>query len=145
MLLASVHLHPAFTISPAAIVGLWMLWYWFRLGGEDVSPSRRRVRRFSVFLMFLSLPVLVRALSFLDPQLHPREYTSTWLVAMLLVLLVGFSAGLDLINTLRSIQRLQTDSMHGAAAELARVIAERKRTRLLPRKVEGKNDEDHVS
>jgi len=140
MTLAAAHLHPAFTIAPAVVVGAWIVWYWFRLGREDVPHGRRRIRRFSIFLMMLSLPVLVRALSYIDPHLQPREYTSAWLVAMLLVLLVAFTAGLDVLNTLRSLQKQQTDTMHEAAGELARVIAERKR--LKQERVRGGGVED---
>jgi len=129
------------TIAPAIVVGAWIVWYWFRLGREDVLPGRRRIRRFSIFLMLLSLPVLVRALSFLDPQLQPREYTSTWLVAMMILLLVAFTAGLDMLNTLRSLQRQQNDTMHAAAKELARVIAERKRLKQERLRTERLSDE----
>ncbi len=51
------------TQVPATMIGAWFLWSWQRLGQTGVPESRRRLRRASIVLMLVVLPVLVRALA----------------------------------------------------------------------------------
>ena len=125
VLLAAVHLQPFITIPPAALVFGWIVWYWIRLGRADVPMSRRKLRRLSLGLMALSLPMFVRALSFLDPNVQPQQYAYTWLMGMLMVILVIVIAGLDALNTVRLIGRQTQDELRGAASDLAHAIKRR--------------------
>jgi hypothetical protein len=106
-MLAVTHLHPALSLLPAAIIAGWIVWYWWRLSRPEVPPSRRKIRRISIFLMAMSLPMFVRALSFIDPAVEPRPYVMTWLMALLMVALVIGTALLDAVNNMRLHRRLR--------------------------------------
>lgn len=132
LLLASVHLPPAVSIPMALAAAAWIVWYWFRFGRNDVPPSRRKIRRTSIIIMLVSLPMFVRALSFVDPQVQQREYIRTWMLAMLVLLMVMATAGIDALNNLRLHQRHRHDALRDAALELARQIKTRRQASLAP-------------
>lgn len=121
-MIAATHLALGWTVPVAIAAAGWSVWYWLRLGRSDVPISRRRIRRVSLVFMALSLPVFVRALSVVDPQVQQREYIATWMLALALVLIVLVAAGVDAINSLRLHHREQSEAMRTAALELAQAI-----------------------
>lgn len=127
VLLAAVHLSPALTVPIAIALSAVFVWYWIRLGRGDVPVSRRKIRRFSLAVMLIALPMFVRAASFVDPAIDKKPYVLAWTAATLMVLLVIVSALLDAANNLRLHQRLQHEEMIKAATELAKTIRERER------------------
>jgi hypothetical protein len=126
VLLASVHLSPAFTVPIAVAISAVVVWYGVRLGREDVPASRRKIRRFSLAIMLLSLPMFVRALSFVDPVLDKRQYAVAWTAATIMVLIVIAAAFMDAVNNLRLHQRQQHEELTKAATDLALAIRERR-------------------
>jgi hypothetical protein len=127
ILLAAVHLAPAVSIPPAVILSAVFLWYWLRLGRPEVPASRRKVRRFSLALMLISLPMFVRALSFVDPAVDKRPYAIAWTAVMLVLLLIMATAIMDAINNLRIHTNQKHDEVIKAAGELAVAIRQRQR------------------
>lgn len=125
MMLAAVHLSPAYTIAPAVALSALFVWYWMRLGLPEVPDSRRRVRRFSLVLMLISLPMFVRALSFVDPLVDKRPYALAWTAVMFIVLLIIAAALMDAINNLRLHANQKHEEMTRAATELAIAIRRR--------------------
>ena len=125
MMLAAVHLSPAYTIPPAVALSALFVWYWTRLGLPEVPHSRRRVRRFSLALMLISLPMFVRALSFVDPLVDKRPYALAWTAVMFIVLLIIAAALMDAINNLRLHANQKHEEMMRAATELAIAIRRR--------------------
>ncbi len=126
MILAAVHLSPSWSIPLSIALSGVLVWYWFRLGRDDVPASRRRIRRFSMVSMLLSLPMFVRALSFLDPEVDKRSYVVTWTIATFMVLVVIATALMDAINNLRLHQRHRQEALHQAAIELAQAVRDRR-------------------
>src|SRR5436190_7234390 len=125
-MLASVLLHPGLSIPPAALALMWIAWYWLRLGRADVPTSRRKIRRTSLVLMAASLPIFVRALSFLDPKIDPVEYMRTWMFALLMIFIVLASAGIDAVNNLRLHQAVAHEEIRRSAKELAQALERRR-------------------
>ena len=111
---------------PAAAAA-WILWYWVRLGRSDVPPSRRKLRRISLMLMLVLLPMLIGGLSIVDRQAEPNRYVMVWVLAMLVILMITATAGLDAMNSLRLIQRQAHESMAQSARDLSAAIAARRR------------------
>jgi hypothetical protein len=126
MTLAAVHLAPTLTIPLAIALSGLLAWYWFRLGRAEVPTSRRRIRRASLAIMLLSLPMFVRALSFLDPEVDQRPYVLTWTIATLMVLVVIVAAVIDAVNNLRLHHAQRLDALHEAAIELAQAVRDRR-------------------
>ena len=126
MLLAAVHLAPVWSIPIAVALSAALVWYWVHLGRGDVPASRRKMRRFSLAIMLLSLPMFVRALSFADPQTDQRGYAIAWTSATFMVLIVIVTALLDAMNNLRLHQEQRHEALHDAALDLAKAMRERK-------------------
>jgi len=126
MHLASVHVHPAVTIPLALAAAIGFGWYWWRLGrpshGRAVPPARRRVRRCSLFILLVMLPVMVNALSFLDPTIDPQKYVIAWVTIGVLLLALFIMAVVDALTSVR----LQADELsrdvERSAADLAEAI-----------------------
>ncbi len=118
MTLGEVHLHPSMTIPPAVLLTVVMAWYWRRLGAGDVPDSRRRIRRASIAVTLLTLPILVHAASFLDAEARPGQYVITWLLVMFCIGLVLLTAGLDVLNTMRLSHLHRRQRLERATADL---------------------------
>lgn len=125
-MLSSILLHPGVSIPPAALALVWIAWYWVRLGRADVPVSRRKIRRTSLVLMAISLPIFVRALSFLDPKTDPVDFMRTWLLALLMIIIVLASAGIDALNNLRLHQAIAHEEIRRAARQLAQALERRR-------------------
>ena len=91
--------------------------------------ARRRVRRISILLVLLTLPGLVRGLSFVDSDVAPRDYVVTWSVAMTMVLLTLVTALLDGLVTFHRLRHVERRELDEAAASLARAALEERRRR----------------
>jgi hypothetical protein len=124
MTFSSVHLSPAWSLPLAIGLSGVLVWYWLRLGCGEVPPSRRKIRRFSIAIMLLSLPMFVRALSYLDPEVDKRPYVVTWTLAIFMLLLVIATALMDAVNNLRLHQAQRQDALHEAAIDLAKAVRE---------------------
>ena len=118
MMLALVHISPAVSVPLLAMVGIVLVAYWRRLGRASVPESRCTIRRISLALMMLALPVLTKAVSFLDPELAGESYLRTWTIVFILLSAVVMTAMIDAINSLRLIQREQQRDMLEAAKTL---------------------------
>lgn len=124
-MLAAVHVHPVVSMLLACVVCAILVWYWHRLGGDEVPESRRRIRRASLVVMFASLPVMVRALSFVDEQ-TPVDYIVSWAMILVLLLLVVLTAFIDLWNNVRLRQIALEEEAVDAAARLHKAINEQR-------------------
>ncbi len=117
--MSGIHLHAAVTIPPAVAVGVWVMWYWRRLGRAEVPARRRQIRRASLVVMLASLPLHIAGLSLLTPQIHVRGYVLVWTLALVsLGLLVGLGV-LDMFNSLR-LEREHRHDVHLGATRLIR-------------------------
>jgi hypothetical protein len=121
-MIAAAHLPAAPTIAIAVAVTVLILWYWKCLGADDVPESRRRIRRASMVVMLVGLPILVRALSFVDHQTQQGQYVVCWLLVLFCLALILLSAAIDVFDTLRiSRQERRRNFLDAhAAAALAR-------------------------
>lgn len=120
---------PATATIPVAIaIGLILLWYWMHLGSEHFPSSRRRIRRASVVLMVISLPIFVRAIS-LNHTRQPTEFVIWWTLAAFLVFLVVVTAGLDVLNSMKLQRDRQIDE---AARDIAAMINAARESREQP-------------
>ncbi len=117
-MLAFVHISPWISVPGLIVLGLIIVGYWLRLGRASVPESRCTIRRISLALMMLSLPVLGKGLSFLDPKVEATSYLRTWTVAFILLGLVVISALVDAMNSVRLIQHEQKREMLEAAKSL---------------------------
>lgn len=113
--------HPGVSIPFAVACALAVIWYWRRLGGEEVPESRRRIRRASMLILLVLMPVLVRALSYVDEQ-TPVEFVVAWGIVLLLVFLLLVSGLVDLWNNLRLHRRHLEEASVEHAARLMRAI-----------------------
>ena len=119
MILASVHLAPVVTVPLAIALGAWLIWHWWALGRQSVPPSRRMIRRIAAGLMLITLPMLVRATSFVDPDVEKRAYLLAWSAVMVMIVLVSITALIDAVNNLLLHQRLRQEHLEQAARSLA--------------------------
>lgn len=104
------------TVPTAALIAIAIIWYWFVLEKPDVPTSRKRIRRTSMIVMLVSLPVLVRALSFVSHQTNPSQYVIVWSMLLILLLLLVITAIADAINTMNIHRDQQIKEMARAAA-----------------------------
>ena len=125
-MLAAAKIPPYVSVVALGAATVAVVWYWRRLGAEDVPLSRRWIRRVSTGLMLVAFALMVRAMSFLDPQIeaHKLDYAHTWIVALLVVGLVGVSAVVDLVNTVRLVLRQQAAEAEDVAQDVLRVLEE---------------------
>jgi len=115
-MIAAAHLSPALSIPVAAAVAVLILWYWRRLGAPDVPGSRRRIRRASIAVILIALPILVRALSFVDYKTQQAQYVVCWLLVLFCIGLVLLAAAIDVFDILRLSRRERRRSFLDAAA-----------------------------
>jgi len=124
-MIEAAHLPAALTIAMAVAVAVLILWYWKRLGADDVPGSRRRIRRASMVVMLLGLPILVRALSFVDFKTQQGQYVVCWLLVLLGLALILLAVAIDVFDTLRLSRKERRRNFldaHAAAA-LARAAS----------------------
>lgn len=118
MILAAVHLPPSLTIPPAVGLAVVIAWYWRCLGAADIPDSRRRIRRASIAVALVTLPILVQAASFLDADDEPGPYVATWLFVIFSVGLVLVTVGLDTLNTMHLSHRQRRRRLEQATLDL---------------------------
>lgn len=123
-------IHPAASVALAAVVAAAVVWYWWRLGEADVPESRRRIRRTSLIVTLILLPVLVRALSYTSPA-SPVDFVTTWAAVALLVGLIGVFALVDVWNNLRLHREDAEQAAVESAAELMKHVRRQRRLREL--------------
>ena len=128
-MLAAAKISPYLSVSVLVMGALVVAWYWRRLGAARVPVSRRWIRRVSTGLMLVAAALMVRALSFLDPRMeaHKLDYAHTWLVVLLVVGLIGATAVIDVVNTVRLVLRQQAEEVDGAARDVLRELEEARR------------------
>ncbi|MHC4775824.1 MAG: hypothetical protein ACYTBR_11270 [Planctomycetota bacterium] len=121
--MVAAHLPAALTVPIAVAVAVLILWYWRRLGAADVPKSRRRIRRASMAVILIALPILVRAISFLDYKTQQGQYVVCWLLVLFCIGLVLLAAAIDVFDILRlsRLERRRTflDASAAAAAAAA--------------------------
>jgi UDP-N-acetylmuramyl pentapeptide phosphotransferase/UDP-N-acetylglucosamine-1-phosphate transferase len=100
-MIAVAHLPAALSIAISVALAVLILWYWKRLGADDVPESRRRIRRASMVVMLVGLPILVRALSFVDFKTQQVQYVVCWLLVLFCLALILLAAAMDVFDTLR--------------------------------------------
>jgi hypothetical protein len=130
MLLAAVHVSPALTVPIALGAAAVIVWYGIRLEHRWSDRGRRRLRQVSLIPMLLSLPALVRGLSFSDPELDPQQYLLSWTAATMLLLILALIAGIDAIVTLRAHRRHYRDALHKVGEEIVQAARARQEERL---------------
>jgi len=113
---------------PASLVILGgLIFYWERLGGRDVPPSRRRLRRAATVVQVALLFLLVYASSIVDPTLRPSRFVIAWSAAFMLALFVLVLAGVDVANNVRLHRRARirfhADQARARAAAETRLAA----------------------
>ncbi len=92
---------PWLSLSLAVLIAGVLCWYFARLGRNDVSRTRRWMRRASVLCALLALPPLVRGLSFVHPHEDRMGFALAWTVALVLLAAWFALALLDLLFVLR--------------------------------------------
>ncbi|MEE9130564.1 MAG: hypothetical protein V3T84_11145 [Phycisphaerales bacterium] len=130
-MILAVHLPPALTIPSAIGLALWILWYWKCLDDPKVDAKRRRIRRASIVVMFVSLAPFVRALSFVDHKTNPTEYFISWLLVLFALGLVVVTAIIDAVNTVRMHHEEQIDEAAKASSDLRNVVKQARRRKAL--------------
>jgi hypothetical protein len=127
--LAAAKITPYLSVIVLGSATVAVVWYWKCLGAARVPVSRRWIRRASTGLMLVAFALVVRALSFLDPQIeaHKLDYAHTWIAVLLLVGLIGISAVADLVNTVRLVMRQQASEVDGAANDVLQELEEARR------------------
>lgn len=138
-MLAAVFVHPAWTLPPATLIALGLLWYWVRLGRPTVPPSRRRIRRWSLLIMLIGLGLLIWGLSFVDARVEPVKAVLIWSAATLMLLLVMAAAGIDALNNMRLHREAVQRDLHEAAVELAAALRERRNAPSSPESSDAEN------
>lgn len=98
---AVVHMPPVATVPLGVVAMVFLVLYWIRLGRPDVPRSRRIIRRSSIAIALVQIPLLFVSLSLVDPVVHPRAYILCWLACLLLVVLIVVVAMADVVNNFR--------------------------------------------
>ena len=106
--MASLDMSPPLSVGIGVLLVMSCVWYWHQLGGLEVRPSTRGLRRSSLVFSVLAVVALVRAASFIDYESHPALYIEAWLAAVALVFLVVVFVACDVFNSFR-IQRKELE------------------------------------
>ncbi len=117
-MIIAAQLPGAVTIPIAAVLAFAILWYWIALDKPNVPASRRRIRRASMVVLLVSLPVFVQALSFSNHQTNASQYVIVWSMALLLLVLLVITAIADALNTMKLHRDKQIQEMARAAADM---------------------------
>ena len=96
------HMVPAALSVPlACALALALLWYFMRLGRNDVPVAQRRVRRVGIVFAVAGLVPLVRALTFVHPHEDRVGWAAAWSVALLALVGWFLLAIVDVILVVR--------------------------------------------
>lgn len=125
-MIGAVLVPPLWSVLVAGATAGLIFWYFRRMGRADVPPSRRRVRRLSLITVLAVLPILVRVLSFVDPEQQPGEFIAWWSVIFVLILVIVAIALLDMMNNLRLHNEIMQGELRDAATELAEAMRKRR-------------------
>jgi C4-dicarboxylate-specific signal transduction histidine kinase len=125
-MIAAVLVPALWTVPGALVCAVALVWYFVRLGGDDVPSSRRRVRRLSIASVLVTLPLFVWVLSFIDPTRQPAAFIVLWSVIFVMALIIIALALLDVVNNLRLHHEMVKADLNDAAAELAEAIRRRR-------------------
>lgn len=125
-MIGTVLIEPVWTLPIAMLIVAGVIWYFLRLGRDDVPPSRRRVRRLSLVAALATLPMLVWVLSFIRPEQQPGLFIALWSIVFVLILIIVALALLDMVNNLRLHHETVQAELHEAAAELAEAMRKRR-------------------
>ncbi len=88
--------------GPAAALALGAItWYSLRLRSRPMPRTRRRLRKMGTLVHLLLVPMLVYALSIVDPSTEPGRFVVAWLCVLLLVAVTLFIALIDIANNVR--------------------------------------------
>jgi hypothetical protein len=118
---------PAFiTLPVAATLLVGLIWYWRRLGAEDVLRSRRRVRRLSLVVFGTVGALGVQGLSFVDPHTHAREFILVWTLSLAGAVAMILVAGLDALASLHGHRRHAAHNRQAAIRELGGALGDRR-------------------
>ena len=121
-MLAVVHILPAISIPVAFVIAMLIVWYSWRLGADHVPPSRRKIRRMTLLLMLITLPILVRALSYLDPSIEPTQYVISWLIILAAMMFLVIFAAIDIFLTANAHARHQEANIRRDAPSLFKAL-----------------------
>lgn len=129
MSLAAVLVPPIITVPITIVLALALMWYWARLGRPEVPNTRRTIRRFTILITLITLPIVVNALSIINPQSSPRQFMIAWTVVVLLMIVLMLVAVVDMMNNFRIHQRQLEGDLRTAAEEFADAVRQRQRER----------------
>lgn len=132
LVVGAVHVAPWVTAPLGAVVGLALGWLWWWQGRDGVPPSRRRIRRASLLLGLVLVPMLVAGLSFVDPSVDPRRYAEIWSLVLVLLGLIVATAVIDAVNSLRVHALEQRAESRGEADALVKSVVHRMQRRRTP-------------
>ena len=121
-MLAVVHILPSISIPVAIVLAVLIVWYSWRLGSDHVPPSRRKIRRMTLLLMLVTLPILVRALSYLDPSIEPTQYVVSWLIILVAMMILVIFAAIDIFLTANAHARQQEANIRRDAPSLFKAL-----------------------
>lgn len=128
-MIGSVITPPAYTVPVAAVVFVWIIWYWRRLSVSEMPESRRRIRRALQVVMLVGLMPLVAGLSFLDNEHQPDRYIGAWILVMALLAFLLVLAMVDILNNLRVHVRESQEGLGESRTKLRRAIREYEKDR----------------
>jgi Ca2+/Na+ antiporter len=121
-MLAAAHILPSLSIPIAVVIAIIIVWYGWRLGSDHVPSSRRKIRRMTLLLMLVTLPILVRALSYLDPSIEPTQYVVSWLIILVAMVFLVMFAAIDIFVTAHAHARQQEANIRRDAPGLIRAL-----------------------
>lgn len=103
-MIALTHL-PVIAVVPVACALLALAaWYWTRLGGPEVPPGRRRVRRMSLGAAVAGLPAVAAGFAIVDPDARPMQYAIVWAIALAAILAAVTLAMVDAFGCLAELR-----------------------------------------
>ena len=142
MLFAQIDRSPFLSIGLGGLLLLTCAWYWQRLGRREIEASRRGIRRASLVLAALAIFALVRAASFVDSEISPADYVTSWLAAIGLIFLFVLLVGLDLINSFLIYRRMLLQDALLAAQEIQSNLGQASDDSVSISERDGTTDED---
>lgn len=123
--LAAVLVPPAITVPITIVIALALMWYWMRLGRPEVPNTRRTIRRFTILIALITLPIVLNALSIINPQTSPRQFMIAWTVVVLLMIVLMLIAIVDMMNNFRIHHRQLEGDLRNAAEDFAEAVRRR--------------------